>query len=144
MIYFLIILLQVDFIPPMTPTPWSPPTAEPTVEEIVVDSADLIATAQATEFAFEADGDQITYNSQPLLPEIDSAESWQLFAYARWLFSPSGFAIFGPFSPILIPLGVLLSFAFISLFVYFWENVVVTILKLVSFIINSVLRIFGR
>ena len=140
----ILFLLAQTFPPLPSPTPWSTPTPLATVDDFITDSEDLMATAQTDQYTFEADGDDIEFEGQSIVPELETADSILLFSYIKWLVSSGSEAVFGPFSPLLIPLGILLTLAFISLLVYFWENVIVTVLKFVGFIISSILRLFGR
>lgn len=150
MISFLLIIGSLliqplqDFPPLPTPTPWQAPTQVSVTEMSVEDTSDLIATTEAEQYNFDIDGEQVYFNGQAILPDLESSESLQLFAYMKWFSTGGTQSVLGQFAPLLISLGVLISLGFISLLVYFWENVIVSILKLAGFVINSILRLFGR
>lgn len=138
------VLFQPSFPDLPTPTPWQAPTSAPTIEVLIEDADELVATAQADQYSFEVEGDQVYFNNQAILPNLESQNSVLLFSYFKWTVGSGVQSVLGPFAPLMISLGILITLGFISLLVYFWENVIVTVLKLVGFIINSILRIFGR
>lgn len=135
-------LAQLPDLP--SPTPWASPTPPADVDLIVDDGTNILATAQADEINYRAEDDQVFFDNRALLPDIQGEDSRLLFSYSRWLFSNAGREVFGPFAPLLFSMSLLITLGFVSLLVYFWENVVVTSLKIVGFIVNSILRIFGR
>lgn len=137
-----LILFQLPDLP--SPTPWETPTPMPTMEFSIADAEQIIATTEANQYSFTANGDQVFFNNQPLLPNLQSNNSVLLFGYFKWIVSSGTQSVLGPFAPLMIPLGVLMSLSFISLLVYFWENVIVTIYKLMMYITNGILRLFGR
>lgn len=149
MVNFLLFLLlaQIDFPDLPTPTPWETPTPNPVVEvagDAQDDVEEILATTDATELDFEASGEQVYYENQALLPSITNSNSQILFGYFKWAVGSGTQSVFGPFAPLMIPLGILIFMGFISLFIYIWEKLIVTAFKLASFVINAILRIFGR
>lgn len=143
-IYMIIVFLAQAFPDLPTPTPWETPTPMPTMEFTIDDAEQILATTEANQYDFSVNGDQVYFDNQPLLPNLESGDSVLLFGYFKWVLSSGSQSVLGPFAPLMIPLGILMSLSFISLLMYFWENVIVTIYKLVMYIINGILRLFGR
>jgi hypothetical protein len=130
------------FPPLESPTPWASPTPMPTMPNYVDDAADLLATSQADPVDYRADGDQILVDGLPVLPGFNSDDSRQLFGYMRWTTTPAAASVFGPFQAILIPIGLLMTIAFLNLIIFFWEQVLVSIFKTIVWVIERITGIF--
>jgi hypothetical protein len=141
LVLFIILFQQFPDLP--SPTPWQTPTPAPTINAFIDDANELVATAQADQYSFDTTENQIYFNGRPILPNLESSNSIRLFSYMKWIVSSGSQAVLGPFSPLMIPLQILIGLSFISLFVYFWENVIATIYKIASFVLSLVIRVFG-
>jgi len=80
---------------------------------------------------------QIFWNGNPILPDEDGAS---IFGYLKWLVSTGSESLFGPFAPIALHIGILLSLAFLSLVVYFSKMIATALFRGVSWVINSILK----
>jgi hypothetical protein len=124
-----------------SPTPWLSPTPPPTVEMYMDDASELLVTAQADPVNYDSDGEQILIDGLPVLPGFNSQDSQTLFGYMKWLTTPAAGSVFGPFATLLIPLGVMITIAFVRLVVFFWENVAVSIFKSVLWLIERAIQL---
>lgn len=126
----------------MSPTPWQTPTPMPTSETGIDEAGELLATAEGNAGVdFTADGEQIFVDGLPVLPGLSGSDSQQLFSYMKWATTPAAGSVFGPFSTILIPFGLLMLFALINLIVFLWETVLVSIFKMVLWLINRIIEL---
>src|SRR5690606_10895551 len=88
-----------------SPTPWETPTPQATVDHFIDDGENLIATAQSDEYEFTADGSEVQFNDEDILPDIETSDSQLLFSYFKWSVSNGTESVLGPFLPLVIPIG---------------------------------------
>lgn len=141
-----LLMIQPSYPPLPSPTPWASPTPVVDDMEMIDDANELLATIEPTQFAFEVNEDtnDVTFNGTDVLNDIQNADSVLLFGYIKWMVTAGIESVLGPFAPLMIAVGVLVALGFISLLVYFWENVIVTIIKIVFWTVSQILRLFGR
>lgn len=140
---FIFMLAQLELPPLPSPTPWASPTPNPTQDGFINEANEALDSADEQQYQFSADGTQVWYEGEAILPDLEDADNVNLVAYSKWVVNDAGFALMGPFAPLMIPFSLLVTLSLISLLVYFWENVIVTIFKFVAFIIRSIARLIG-
>ena len=151
------ILLQIDFNTPTwpdlnSPTPFVTPTPNatssvgmddaPTVEVPQNDMLNNLSTVEARvnvmPTAIVANGSQLYWQGRPVLPDTSgSATTW---TYFKWLTSSAGYSVFGPFQPIMIHLGILVSLAILSLIIYYGQLFIQTVFEFVWWVVRTILR----
>lgn len=139
------VFFQLTFPTPIfpvleSPTPFQTPTPQPTLQ-IQADDFLATATAQANAVNLDANGNQVYYNNAPLLPNLSSSSTTTTIGYTKWLVSTGTASVFGPFTPILVSLALLLTINLVFLLVYIWQKYIVTLIRAAWWVISLVIRI---
>lgn len=151
------ILAQFNFTTPVypvlnSPTPYvySTPTPNTTVapgaqatmaipqSSMLSNLSTVESRAVAMPTVIAANGDQIYWRGQPILP--DSRQSVGVWTYLRYFTSSAGYSFFGQFQNIFIEIGILITLAIVSILIYYGSLIIMTIIKFIYWLIRFVLK----
>lgn len=146
---FLALLLQlqlpdVDFPNMASPTPY-PTQPAPEIIVTIYEDDSLLNNLSTTEAELSIQATQVVVNNnqmyfagRPILP--DSSEIPTALGYAKWMTSSGGYSLFGPFAPIAIHIGILVTIAVLSVIVYYGQMLIALVYRFVMWVMNFVLK----
>lgn len=158
LLVFLLSLLPVraQTLPPPTfnvptfpnlqsPTPIRTPTPNPTTVNLNNAILEGLPTAQynaqfvVTEMAVQ--NDQIYIDGRPVIPA--NSDMAEIFGYSKWLTSSASYSLTGPFSPIVIHLGIFITLCFGYLLVYFARVIFQTVYEILLYLLKLMMEALG-